>query len=80
MEKHFSSDVLCDVAEAVFKNNIFNFGKKTKQKKKKETAIGMKFALIVFCLWQTWKMIFFKKYGGGVLMKYSSFGNMEKKN
>ena len=33
MEKHFSSDVLCDVAEAVFKNNIFNFGKKTKQKK-----------------------------------------------
>ena len=35
MEKHFSSDVLCDVAEAVFKNNIFNFGKKTKQKKKK---------------------------------------------
>ena len=39
MEKHFSSDVLCDVAEAVFKNNIFNFGKKTKQKKKKRQPL-----------------------------------------
>ena len=36
MEKHISSDALCGVAEAVFKNNIFNFGKKTKQKEKRQ--------------------------------------------
>ena len=29
MEKYFSSDTLCDLAEVVLKNNIFKFGKKT---------------------------------------------------
>ena len=43
MEKYISSDMLCDLAEVVIKNNIFKFGKKT-LKQKRGTAIGTKFA------------------------------------
>ena len=42
MEKYISIDTLCDLAEVVLKNNIFKFGKKTKQKR--GTTIGTKFA------------------------------------
>ena len=43
MEKYISSDMFCDLAEVVLKNNIFKFGKKT-LKQKRGTAIGTKFA------------------------------------
>ena len=43
MEKHMSSDALCDIAEVVLKNNFFKFGKKT-LKQKTGTAIGTKLA------------------------------------
>ena len=43
MEKHMSSDALCDIAEVVLKNNFFKFGKKT-LKQKTRTAIRTKFA------------------------------------
>ena len=43
MEKHISSDTLCDLADIVLKRNIFKFGKKT-SKQKWETAIGTKLA------------------------------------
>ena len=36
MEKYISSDMICDLAEVVLKNNIFEFGRRT--------AIGTKFA------------------------------------
>ena len=41
MKKYISSDMLCDLAEVVLKNNIFKFGKKT-FKQKRGTAIGTK--------------------------------------
>ena len=43
MEKHISSDALCDLVEVVFKNNISKFGEKT-LKQKRGTTIGRKFA------------------------------------
>ena len=43
MKKYISSDMLCDLAEVVLKNNIFKFGKKT-FKQKRGTAIGTKLA------------------------------------
>ena len=43
MEKYISSDMFCDLAEVVLKNNIFKFGKKN-IKAKKRTAIRTKFA------------------------------------
>ena len=42
-EKYVSTDTIIDLAEAVLKNNIFTFGKKT-LKQKRGTAIGTKFA------------------------------------
>ena len=41
--KYVSTDTIIDLAEAVLKNNIFPFGKKT-LKQKRGTAIGKKFA------------------------------------
>ena len=35
MEKYSSSDTLCDLAEVVFKNNFFKFGKKNTKAKKR---------------------------------------------
>ena len=43
MEKHVSSDTLCDLAEDVLKSNFLKFDKKT-VKQKRGTAIGTKFA------------------------------------
>ena len=43
MEKYISSDMLCDLAEVILKNNFFKFGKKT-LRQKRGTAIGMTFA------------------------------------
>ena len=86
MEKYISSDTLCDLAEVVLKNNIFEFGKKTLKQKKGLQSERNLHLLIAFCLWRNWKRKFFKKqnlnriYGGGILMMYFSFGNMEKKN
>ena len=42
-EKYISSDSLCDLAEVVLKNNIFEFAKK-KLKEKRRIAIGTNFA------------------------------------
>ena len=42
-EKHVSTDAIINLAEAVLKNNIFIFGKKT-LKQKRGTATGTKFA------------------------------------
>ena len=42
-EKYFSTVTILDLAELVFKNDIFAFGKKTLQQKR-GTAIGTKFA------------------------------------
>ena len=42
-KKNVSTDTITDLAEAVSKNNIFTFGKKT-LKQKRGTAIGTKFA------------------------------------
>ena len=41
--KQISSDTLAELAEVVFKNNIFEFDEKT-FKQKRGTAIGTKFA------------------------------------
>ena len=44
MKNYNSSDMLCDLAEVVLKNNNFHFGKIIiKAKKKKRTVMGMKF-------------------------------------
>ena len=43
MEKYISSDILCDLAEVVLKNNSFKFGEKTLNLKR-GSAIGTKFA------------------------------------
>ena len=87
MEKYISSDTLCDLAEVVLKNNIFEFGKKNiKGKKKGLQSERNLHLLIAFCLWRNWKRKFFEKqnlnriYSGGILMIYFSFGSMEKKN
>ena len=45
--KQISSDTLAEIAEIVWKNNIFEFDKKT-FKRKRGTAIGMKFVLKIF--------------------------------
>ena len=51
MKKYISSDTLCNLAEAELKNNAFKFGKKA-LKKKREIAIGTKFAPpYSICLW-----------------------------
>ena len=42
MEKYISSDILCDLAEVVLKNNSFKFGEKTLNQKR-GSAIGTKF-------------------------------------
>ena len=44
LEKYISSELLCDLAEVVLKNNNFKVGKKKKLKQKRGTAIGRKFA------------------------------------
>ena len=46
MEKHMSSDALCDIAEVVLKNNFFKFGKKT-LKQKTRTAIRTNLHLLI---------------------------------
>ena len=51
MKKYISSDTLCNLAEVELKNNAFKFGKKA-LKKKREIAIGTKFAPpYSTCLW-----------------------------
>ena len=42
-EEYVSTDIIIDLAEVVFKNKIFTFGKKT-LKQKRGTAIGTKLA------------------------------------
>ena len=58
--KQISSDTLAEIAEIVLKNNIFGFDEKT-FKRKRGTAIGMKFVLKFF-LWlilrkKCWKFL-----------------------
>ena len=43
MKKYISSDMLCNLAEVVLKNNIFKYSKKVLEQKR-GTAIGTKFA------------------------------------
>ena len=80
MKKYISSDTLCNLAEAELKNNAFKFGKKA-LKKKREIAIGTKFAPpYSICLWWSQKSKFSEKqnlnriFDGGILMIYFSFG------
>ena len=88
MEKYISSDMLSDLAEVVPKSNILNFGKKKKNKNKKEGLQSERnlHLLIVFFLWQNPKRKFLEKqnlnliFGEGILMIYFPFGNMENKN
>ena len=51
--------MICELAEVVFKDSIFKYGKKV-SKQKIETVIRTKFAPN-FCLWQNWKRKFFEK-------------------
>ena len=86
MEKCISSDILCDLAEVVLKNNSFKFGEKTLNQKEGLQVEQNLRLVIVFCLWQNWKRKFLEKQnlnricGGGILMIYLSFGSMDKKN
>ena len=86
MEKCISSDILCDLAEVVLKNNSFKFGEKTLNQKEGLQVEQNLRLVIVFCLWQNWKRKFLEKQnlnricGGGMLMIYLSFGSMDKKN
>ena len=86
MEKCISSDILCDLAEVVLKNNSFKFGEKTLNQKEGLQVEQNLRLVIVFCLWQNWKRKFLEKQnlnricGGGILTIYLSFGSMDKKN
>ena len=86
MEKYISSDILCDLAEVVLKNNSFKYGEKTLNQKEGLQVEQNLRLVIVFCLWQNWKRKFLEKQnlncicGGGILTIYLSFGSMEKKN
>ena len=86
MEKYISSDILCDLAEVVLKNNSFKFGEKTLNQKEGLQVEQNLRLVIVFCLWQNWKRKFLEKQnlnricGGGILTIYLSFGSMDKKN
>ena len=51
MEKYISSDMFCDLAEVVLKNNIFKFGKKTLKQKRGLQSEQNLHLLIAFCLW-----------------------------
>ena len=80
MKKYISSDTPCNLAEVELKNNAFKFGKKA-LKKKREIAIGTKFAPpYSTCLWWSQKSKFSEKqnlnriFGGGILMTYFPFG------
>ena len=86
MKKYISSDTLCNLAEAELKNNAFKFGKKA-LKKKREIAIGTKFAPpYSICLWWSQKSKFSEKqnlnriFGGGILMIYSPLGEEKLKS
>ena len=74
MEKYISSDMFCDLAEVVLKNNIFKFGKKTLKQKRGLQSEQNLHLLIAFCLWGNWKWKLFEKqnlnpfYGGGILL------------
>ena len=81
-----SSDTLCDLSEVLLENNIFKFCNKNINARKRDLQSEQNLHLfIVFSLWQNWKRKFYKKQnlnsilGGGIQMKYFSFGSMEKK-